>query len=229
MTEGKWVCGIDMGSLNTLSYVAWLKDSTFYLDLYVPSENQPLPEVPSFIQNVQYYAIDAPQGFPKHKRKRRCCDKKAQTPTKKLPQNLKEFEHWKLYKGLIEAGIKVFWWIHKSKDNFILGLTDFEGLPTIAETYPRKVAENLEFGRLPSKRKEPIRYVNHIWGKLSSQGYRCESVIRPSVDQIDAMLCAIAAKSLLCKKSVFLGEKPYIDEKEPLLREGFIVTPCGQV
>ena len=58
------VCGIDVGSLRTLSYVAWLSDRTFLLDLYVSSPANPLPEVPREWERPAYIGLDAPQGLP---------------------------------------------------------------------------------------------------------------------------------------------------------------------
>jgi hypothetical protein len=153
----------------------------------------------------------------------------AQTPTKVLPRSLKDLEHWRLYKGLIELGIKTFWYIYDSKNMRILGLDGPPKLPIVAETYPRKVAEVMGLRPLPSKRKEPVRYADHIWNSLQSLGYRCESVVRPSVDQVDAMLCAIAAQALMADEEAWqaLGEKPYADKRGSVLREGFIVVPSG--
>lgn len=229
MAKDVWVCGIDAGSFKTLSYVAWLKDFSFLLDLYSPILSKPLPEPPPMVQMVQCYAVDAPQGLPEIGRKRRRCDELAQTPTKVLPRSLEDLEHWKLYKGLIELGIKTFWFIHNSKDMRIFSLDGPLDLPIVAETYPRKVAEVMGLQRLPSKRKEPVRYVDYLWHFLQLLGYRCESIVRPSVDQIDAMLCAIAAQALVTSGDACeaLGDQPYVDEKDCVLREGFIVVPSG--
>jgi len=227
LAKSGWVCGIDAGSFRTLSYVAWLRGTSFLLDMYSPTLSQLLPELPSLVENVGSYAIDAPQSLPKVGHKRRQCDMLAQTPTRVLPENLQGLEDWRLYKGLIELGIQTFWHIYRSGEIRIFGLDDTPELPLVAETYPRKVAEDLGLGRLPSKRNEPMRYVEHIWSFLQSQGFRCESVIRPSVDQVDAMLCAIAAQSIGADSNASepLGNKPYVDKEASVLREGFIVVP----
>jgi len=227
--KDRWVCGIDAGSFKTFSYVAWLKGRSFLLDIYSPAVSRPLPDPPSMVEAVQGYAIDAPQGLPRRGRKRRRCDELAQTPTKVLPGSLEELKHWKLYKGLIELGIKTFWYIYNSKDMHILGLDGPPDLPIVAETYPRKVAEaiGLQLQRLPSKRKEPTAYVDSVWDALRRLGYKCESIVRPTVHHIDAMLCAIAARALLADGDAWraLGEKPYVDNNGSVLREGFIVVP----
>lgn len=227
--NNEWVCGIDAGSLNTQSYVAWLKGPLFLLGLYRQTKDKPLPDSPSIVKNVQCYAIDAPQGLPKIGRKRRLCDELANTPTRVLPETLQELDNWKIYKGLIEGGVKTFWAICESTKIQIFGLNDLYEAPVAIETYPRKVAETLGVRHLPSKRKEPVLYVDHVWGLLKSLGYCCESVIRPAIDHVDAMLCAIAAQAVLDKQGAWqsLGEKPFTDKDGTVLREGFIVCPMG--
>jgi len=213
LAKGGWVCGIDAGSFKTPSYIAWLSGSSFLLDLCSPTVTQPLPKPPSGVHNVQSYAIDAPQGLPGIGRERRRWDELAGTPTRVLPQTLHELEHRKLYKGLIELGVKTFRHIYESADIHVFGLDDSYLFPVAAETYPRKVAETMGLKRLPSKRREPVRYVDYVWHFFQSLGYGCESVLRPSVDHVDAMLCAIAAHSWVADRKTCeaLGEKPYVD------------------
>ena len=210
-----------------MSYIAWLKGPLFLLDLYRPTMDRLLPDSPKNVEDVQCYAIDAPQGLPKIGRKRRLCDELAQTPTRVLPQTLRELENWKLYKGLIEGGVKTFWGIYNSKTIKVFGLNDQYEMPVAMETYPRKVAERLGLGRVPSKKKEPVNYMEYAWGFLKSLGYQCESVIRPALDHVDAMLCALAAQAFVDGQEHWeaLGEKPFPDEGAAILREGFIVVP----
>ena len=40
------LCGIDLGSFRSLSYVAWLEDEQFVLDEYLASREHPLPPAP---------------------------------------------------------------------------------------------------------------------------------------------------------------------------------------
>ena len=101
-------CGIDPGSLKTPAYVAWLKDRDFLLDLYVPSQEHPLPTIPTWAEGRIYIAIDAPQGLPRKGEKVRKADKDANTPTRVLPRTRSELKDWKLFKGLIEVGVRDF-------------------------------------------------------------------------------------------------------------------------
>lgn len=55
-------------------------------------------------------------------------------------------------------------------------------------------------------------------------------MIRPTVDQVDAMLCAVAGQAAV-EGSGFMetfGREPVVDEEEGFLREGFIVCPAKQ-
>lgn len=222
----EFFCGIDMGSLNSLSYVAFLYKRRFFLDLYQPSCDNPLP-LSIFNNPIACYAIDAPQGLPSKNNKRRLCDKEAKTPTSVLPVDLASLETWKLYGGLVRCGISIFWSIHERKIGKILGLDGPDDVPIIVETYPRKTALQLGLSHLPSKRKDPLAYVDYIWSFLKRHGYQCDSVVRPCVDHIDAMLCAIAAEAATgIDTFVKLGREPQIDIHEPVLREGFIVCPA---
>ena len=67
-------------------------------------------------------------------------------------------------------------------------------------------------------------------GEVAIYSYRCDSVIRPTVDQVDAMLCAVAGQAAV-EGSGFMetfGREPVVDEEEGFLREGFIVCPAKQ-
>ena len=147
-----------------------------------------------------------------------------------LPGDCKELENWRLYRGLIECGVKTFWAIRELKQSHIFWLDSAEELPLAAETYPLIVAERLGIRKLPSKRKEPLCYVDQVCGFLQSVGYRCESIVRPCVDHVDSMLCAVTAQALIGGSGSFevLGEKPQVDEAESVLREGYIIYPVWQ-
>ncbi len=226
------VCGIDLGSLKTPSYVAWLKGGTFHLDAYLASVERPLPEPPAILdvgdhRQVAAYAIDAPQGLPAEGRPRREADEAAGTPTRKLPKSRTELEESRLYRELIRAGLEVFWSVHANNIGGILGLDPRRIGPLVMETYPRASILGLLGGPIPSKRKETLAYVDLLWDFLRNEGYRCPSVTRPSVDQIDAMFCALAAETAMGYNDLrerTLGRAPAIDRKARVIREGYIVV-----
>jgi len=223
------VCGIDAGTFSSSSYVAWLRAREFKLSRYKPSPANPLPPAPPGWSSPEVIALDLPQGLPREGAKRRQADADATTPTSTLPATRAAMEGWKLYRGLIEAGVETFWAIHTNALGSIAGLgTVSDGKPLIVETYPRYVLKRLwpEF-RIPPKRKEPDEYTEQIWTLIVDAGYGSKTEPgRP--DHIDAMLCALAAKA--CTESEELpagtvGAPPYIDEEDGLIREGFIVAP----
>lgn len=223
------VCGIDAGSLKTPSYVAWLRDQEFLLDIYIPSSDKPLPESPESWSQPLYVAIDAPQGLPAPGKSNREADREASTPTKRLPADRVKLAQSKLYKGLIEAGIEIFWSVHEGEWGRIPGLDERPEWPVVFETYPRYVIRQL-WPRLdiPSKRRAPLMYVNDVWGKLQGEGYHCSGVTRPTVDQVDAMVCALAAEACLETggwRGMTVGGPPVVDEDARVLREGYIVSP----
>lgn len=225
-----WVCGIDAGSLRTTSWVAWLKGRDFLLDAYCAGLG-PLPPVPPEVSgSVTCYAMDAPQGLPALGSPNRRCDKEAGTPTNRLPASQKELKEWKLFKGLIEMGIAVFWELSATPGICIHGREGNSAKITAIETYPRKTAKIFGLDPLPSKKKEPIAYVRHVWGFLRHAGFRCDSVLTPSADQVDAMLCAMAAQAFMeddvCSNS--LGLAPFSYPGDDFLREGFIVCPTAE-
>ena len=56
----------------------------------------------------------------------------------------------------------------------------------------------------------------------------CRSVIRPTVHQVDAMVCGLAAEVFVTRSSLpdgTVGEPPVADEGGEILREGLIVSP----
>jgi hypothetical protein len=115
------------------------------------------------------------------------------------------------YGPFVEAGLAIFWAAN--------GL----GLPVV-ETYPRFVIRTLwpEL-KIPSKRKEPKRYVAELWSLVRALGYSS----RPpgSDDEIDAMLCAVAAEAFAAGTHLQVGAPLTVDDDEGVLREGYIVVP----
>lgn len=228
------VGGIDLGSLdNTLSYVALLDQREFELDVYTPRRGGALPEfhpcAPAFL------GIDAPQGLPlPDEPSRRLCDQHADTPTRVLPRTPDDRETAVAYRALIDAGVAVFWEIAESRAGKVFGLDAKKNAPLTAfETYPRYVVRRLwpdDYRALPSKRKAPFSYVDFVWSLLRSAGYHCHSVRRPMVDQIDAMLCAVAAEALAGEgwyPAWKVGGKPERAPEGGYLRGGYIVVPKG--
>jgi hypothetical protein len=220
-------CGIDLGTLRSLSYVAWLVDRDFVLDLYTPTIDEPLPTTPGGVPAAGVIAVDAPQGLPAPGRRRRVADEWANTPTRVLPGTREELRSWPIYAGLIEAGVEVFWGALEAGSARLHGLTADAEPPLLAETYPRYVIRRLWPGLpIPSKMRAPLEYVELLWPRLRELGYRCRSVERPYVGQLDAMLCAVAAEACATGKAEgTVGEAPVLDEDEAVIREGFIVSP----
>jgi hypothetical protein len=220
------VCGIDLGSFQTLSYVAWLEDGELLLDTWTASLAAPLPPAPGGWPAV-YTAIDGPQGLPWPGARQRLCDRAANVPTKSLPTSRAELAAWPLYRELLTAGVELFWSLHEGEHASILGLVPLPDVGIVCETYPRYVASRLWPGfKLPSKRRTPADYVDVVWTRLRAAGYTCNSEItRP--DHVDAMLCAVAAEACLHEDGTpagTVGEPPVVDEGERVLREGFLVA-----
>jgi predicted nuclease with RNAse H fold len=224
------LCGIDLGSFRTPSYVAWLEDGQFALDTYVASPERPLPPSPGGPGGPPsvFTGIDAPQGLPATGERSRRADREANAPTKVLPRTRAELAGWRLYRPVVEAGIEVFWSIHERELASILGLVPvLDGEGTVFETYPRYVLLQLWGERPPSKRRRPTEYVDFVWSRLRAAGYACDGpVTRP--DHVDAMLCAMAAEACLHAGGLpagTVGAPPVVDERDRVLREGFIVAP----
>ncbi|HEX3554376.1 MAG TPA: DUF429 domain-containing protein [Thermoanaerobaculia bacterium] len=221
------VCGVDLGSFTTHSYVAWLEDGQLVLETWRPSREAPLPPSPGGWPPA-FTGIDAPQGLPAGGERSRRADLQAGAPTKVLPRTRAELAGWRLYRPFVEAGIELFWAIHEQETASILGLVPVPGAETIVfETYPRYVLLQLWGERPPSKRKEPAAYVDFVWSRLRDAGYVCDDpVSRP--DHVDAMLCALAAEACLLEDELpagTVGLPPVVDPAERVLREGFIVAP----
>ena len=223
------VCGVDAGTFASSSYVAWLRAHDFVLTTYRPTREAPLPEPPPGWGSARVIALDLPQGLARSGEKRRTVDVAAQTPTQVLPANRAELAGWRLYGGFIAAGVDTYWSIHSGSLGRIVGLEQAcGGRPLVAETYPRYVIKRLWPDlRIPSKRKAPEEYTGQIWARLEARGFR--SLPAPSrPDHVDAMLCALAAQACLEANGLPLGtvgEAPYIDVEERLIREGYIVAP----
>jgi len=223
------VCGIDLGSFNTRSYVAWLEDGQLALDSYVATREEPLPVSPGGWPPA-FTGIDAPQGLPRAGERSRRADLQAGAPTKVLPRTRAELAGWRLYRPFVEAGIEIFWSLHEQELASILGLVPVPGAETVVfETYPRYVLLQLWGVRPASKRKEPAAYVDFVWSRLREAGYTCDdAVTRP--DHVDAMLCALTAEACLRDDELpagTVGLPPVVDLAERVLREGFIVAPAS--
>ena len=221
------LCGIDLGSFRSPSYVAWLEDEQFVLDEYLASREHPLPPAPGGWPPA-FTGIDGPQGLPRAGERSRQSDLLAKVPTKVLPRTRAELAGWRLYRPFVEAGVELFWSIHEQELASILGLVPVPGGEGIVfETYPRYVLLQLWGERPPSKRKDPAAYVDFVWARLREAGYLCDDpVTRP--DHVDAMLCALAAEACLLDDELpggTVGLPPVVDRGERVLREGFIVAP----
>jgi catechol 2,3-dioxygenase-like lactoylglutathione lyase family enzyme len=137
-----------------------------------------------------------------------------------LPADLEALQTWRLYRGPIEAGLVLFAALRVSGLG-IPGLT--EGVPAAIETYPQAVARRLwPEHPLPVKRRDPVGFAAEVARRLRSAGHRSE-VASVTVDQADAMLCAIAAEAWVEGRADLLGAPPEYDGS--VLREGFIVVP----
>jgi predicted nuclease with RNAse H fold len=230
------VCGIDLGSPTGLSYVAFLKDTQFYFTAYVPTPQQPLPPVPSAWPEPQCTLVDGPQSLPAKGRTRRAADEAANTPTRVLPPDRKALEETKIYRGLIQNGIDIFWWAYESGRYTIPGL-EKRG-PILGETYPsfvlkqqfpglyKKVKERLKEEK--KKKANSLSYSQVIWEALLANGFTCPGVLLPTADQVDAALAAFTALIYLNNGQpahMHYGEAPTVDKKAHVLREGFLVAP----
>ena len=206
------VCGIDVGSLSTTADAAWLDGKHFVLDRYVPSAAAPLPQPPARLSPATRYALDAPQSLPAVGSPRRVADADANTPIRVLPARRADVAP--VYPEFVEAGLTIFWAAHRL------------GLPVV-ETYPRFVVRTLwpEL-TIPSKRREPRRYVAELWARIRSLDYTS----RPpgTHDEVDAMLCALAAEAFESGSYLQVGAPLVVDDGESVLREGYIVGPRPQ-
>ncbi len=222
------VCGVDCSTLARPNWIAWLEEGHFVLDSYLPSSQAPLPVLAVKPGPVGCIAFDAPQGLPRAGEHIRVADKDAGTPTRSLPADRRALENWKAYRGLIEVGISVFWWTYKKKLATVAGMTGEAHDLVIAESYPRYVIRRLwPSMTIPSKRRAPLEYVDAVYSGIQKLGYVCRSVIRPTVDQVDAMLCALAAGAFVEAGGLpagTVGAPPVADEEGSVLRDGYIIS-----
>jgi predicted nuclease with RNAse H fold len=205
------VCGVDVGSLRTSAAVAWLDRGRFVLDSYVPSTARPLPDPPAGMPAAECFALDAPQSLPELGATRRTADREANTPTSVLPDRLAGVAEMRAYGPFVEAGLAIFWAARELE------------LPVV-ETYPRFVIRTLwpEL-KIPSKRREPKRYVAELWSLIRALGYSSRPPGRH--DEVDAMLCAVAAEAFAAGTHRQVGAPLEVDVDEGVLREGYIVVP----
>jgi hypothetical protein len=225
------VLGIDTGSYHTPSYVVWLQGDQIWYDQYRPGPGSWLPLPPSGVSTPVCIAIDAPQGLPLLTADPpiRPCDRDAATPTKRLPRTRDQLSSWRLYRPLIEVGIDLFWWCHTSPQHTVFGCGPRTST-VVCESYPRYILKRLSANsRIPSKRREPISYSEFVIDTIRARGLESGPVVRPTVDQCDALLCAVAARAL-CESGNDLpagtvGTPPVVDEEARVLRDGFIVSP----
>ena len=159
--------------------------------------------------------------------RRRQADIQANTPARVLPTSRAELATWKAYCGFIEAGIEVFWSIYEKGMGDVAGLSPRSGTrPFVVETYPRYMIRRLWLElKIPSKRKEPERYVEVLSRLPRGRGYRWDEGFPLGVEYVDAMVCAIAAGA--CAEGDRLpegtvGVRPEMDESERVLREGWL-------
>ena len=224
------VCGVDLGSFKTPSYVAWLEGNEFYFDLYLASKEKPLPSLPFGISKPTHIAFDGPQSLPSIGNKRRECDKGAKTPTSVFPLTRKELSDWKMYKQLIECGVEVFWNAYEKNLAAIAGLNNDENSELIIlETYPRFIIRRVwPRESIPSKSKAPVEYVRKFTVIIKQKGYQFDEKKVISPDYVDAMLCTIAAEDFMKvsgNSAGKVGSPPFVDEEEKILREGYIYSP----
>jgi predicted nuclease with RNAse H fold len=220
--------GIDAGSFSTPSWAAVLDGDSAVLDAIQFSFQDRSP-LGTFLDdpNVLAVAIDAPQGLPEGLKPRRICDKAADTPTRRLPATRAEMvagcctDGTKLpYQTVLCLGVELF----LGHCDQVLGIPDCD-TPRLVETYPRAIYRCLTGNAPPSKRQTPLQYMTAVYSILGEQGIRCPGVQTPSTDQADALLCALVARMFAEDKALCVGKAPWVDHRENVLREGFIVLP----
>jgi predicted nuclease with RNAse H fold len=220
--------GIDAGSFGTPSWLAVLEGDCAVLDAVQFSFQERLP-LGAFLndQEVMAIAVDAPQGLPEGLKPRRVCDQAADTPTRRLPATRAEMaagccaDGTKIpYHAVVYLGVELF----LGHADETLGAPDCL-TPRLVETYPRAIYRCLTGETPPSKRHTPLRYMTAVYDVVRTLGIRCPGVRTPSTDQADALLCALVARLFAEDKAVCVGKAPWMDHRENVLREGFIVLP----
>lgn len=111
---------------------AWLRGRQFRLGRYRPSPANPLPDIPEGWQAPTVIALDLPQGLPRPGLKRRVADARASVPTSGASSSRADLETWRLYRGLVEAGIEAFWSIRTSSSGVIAAPRDSDAWQAIA-------------------------------------------------------------------------------------------------
>ncbi len=220
--------GIDAGSFGTPSWLAVLEGDIAVLDAVQFGFKEPSP-LGAFLSDpeVMAIAIDAPQGLPEGLKPRRTCDEAADTPTRRLPATRAELmagcctDGTKIpYRAVLCLGVELFL-AHRGQ---VLGIPDCP-TPRVVETYPRAIYRSLTGKAVPSRRRTPLQYMTAVYGVLEELGIRCPGVRTPSSDQADALLCALVARLFAEDKAACVGQAPWVDHRENVLREGFIVLP----
>ncbi len=235
MSTPSVVCGIDLGSASTPSYVAWLDDRTLRFDLYRATPERPLPDRPDG-RTAAVYALDGPQGLPADPgggaRACRVADRMVHTPTQSLPTTASGLRDLRLYGAFVRNAVALFWRLHETGAAAVLGLRSDAAIaslprPLVCETWPRLVLRRLAGdGRtLPPKRSAPEAYARAVWRLVQGQGLEAPGVLCPTVDQVDAALCAVAARAVAEGSAEALGLPPWPDPALAFLREGLIVVP----
>lgn len=237
MARAALVCGIDLGSASTPSYVCWLDGEDLAFDLYRATEHVPLPSAPDG-RAVAAYALDGPQGLPEDPgdggRSARVADRAARTPTQSLPTSPAGLRELRLYGPFVRNSVAIFWRMHVTGTAALLGSRDgADGAAAVCETWPRLVLRRLlgDGVAIPSKRREPEAYARLAWRAVRAQGLRAPGVAVPTVDQVDAALCALAALAVARERAggaavERLGRAPRPDPTAGFLREGYIVAPA---
>ncbi len=218
------VLGIDAGGLGEPSWLAFLEGDRITLSQCVFSEDATdLPWLRD--DDMLCVAIDAPQGLARPGEKRRAADAAALPPVGRLPANRAEMAKGMaadgtrlVYIRLVRTGVEVFW----TNREYVLGLTR---KPRLVETYPRAVFRALLGCYPPSKRNEPYDFCVAVTKIMCRLRLSCPGVEIPSVDQCDAVLCALAARAFVAGRAERLGRKPVIRKRDQVLREGYIVIP----
>jgi len=220
--------GIDAGSFGKPSWVAELDGDTAVLEAVQLHFQDRFP-LGRFVNDpgVLAIAVDAPQGLPEGLKRRRVCDELADAPTRRLPETRPEMvagcctDGTRIaYHGVLCLGVELFLAHHEQ----VLGIPDCP-TPRLMETYPRAIYRCLTGSAPPSKRRTPLRYMTAVYGVLSELGIRCPGLRTPSVGQADALLCALVARLFVEEKVTCVGTAPWVDHRQNVLREGFIVLP----
>lgn len=177
--------------------------------------------IPSVVGDRPFVlAIDGPQGWAAAG-KRRCCEKRLNTPGKA------PFDRSPPFAGeYIAKSVGLFGRLRARPGFHVLGLDGSEGNPaTLIEVYPGGAWKVLADGPLP--RKDTAAGLDARRKLLEGRGVTFPVGCAPDHDQLDAALAAWIAHELHRDEDSIrrVGEKPWFDRKAGCLREGFIVQP----